>query len=342
MRAIGLTLLLAFAPLAKPESPLEARLAAMERAIRSGEFKKITSVVVSRGGKIVYERYFEGDAATLRNTRSATKTITGMLVGIAIDRQTLTGVSAPVLPFFAGAKFQHPDPSKEKITVEDLLTMNSALDCNDWVDNSPGNEEGMYPQRDWVKFALDLPVRSTRGFSYCTAGVVTLGAVLERSAGMPVAEFARKNLFEPLGITSAKWNFSPSGQAMTGGGLELTTRDLVKLAQLYANRGSWNGKRFVSEGWVETSVRPHLRIDEHTEYGYLWWIGAFGAEPAYYMTGNGGNKVAVFPKLDAVVALTSTNYNTRGMHQQTEKLLTDYILPSIQVGQAVSPAHLLE
>src|ERR1700686_2530901 len=113
MQATGLILLLiAFVPLAKPASPIDT----MERAIHSGEYKKITSVVVSQGGKIVYERYFEGDAATLRNTRSATKTITGMLVAIAVDRKVLAGVSAPVMPFFAGTQFQHPDPSKEKIT----------------------------------------------------------------------------------------------------------------------------------------------------------------------------------------------------------------------------------
>ena len=198
MKPAGIVLLLAFVGFAQAETSLDA----MERAIRSGEFKKITSVVVSRGGKIVYERYFEGDAGTLRNTRSATKTITGMLFGIAVERRIISSVNAPVMPFLAGKQFKNPDPLKEAISIEDLLTMNSALDCNDWVDKSPGNEEGMYPQQDWVKFALDLPVRSTRGFSYCTAGVVTLGAVLERAAGVAVPEFARKNLFEPLGIAA--------------------------------------------------------------------------------------------------------------------------------------------
>ena len=311
---------------AQPNSHLDQ----MERAVRSGQLKKITSVAVARGGKLVYERYFEGDAASLRNTRSASKTITGMLVGIAIDRGALPNVNAPVMPFFGGEQFQHPEPAKAQITIEDLLTMNSVLDCNDWVNTSPGNEDNMYPKRDWVKFALDLPLRPARGFSYCTAGVVALGSALERAVHMPVAEYARKNLFEPLGIERAKWTFSPSGQAMTGGGLELTTRDLVTLAGIYLNKGTWNGKKILPAAWVETSVRPHMRIDDHTEYGYLWWIATFGSQPAYYMTGNGGNKIVVFPKLDLVVAITSTNYNTRGMHEQTEKMLTDYILPAVR------------
>ena len=196
MRAAFVVLLLACARRAKPETSFSA----MESAIRSGEFKKIGSVVVSRGGKIVYEKYFDGDANTLRNTRSATKTVTGMLVGLAIDKKLISGIDAPI-----GQFFDHLDPLKSKITVEDLLTMNSALDCNDSDDKSPGNEEGMYPQQDWVKFALDLPVRQTRGYSYCTAGVVALGAVLEKAAGMPLPDFARKNLFDPLGIGQAKW-----------------------------------------------------------------------------------------------------------------------------------------
>jgi len=105
----------------------------------------------------------------------------------------------------------------------------------------------------------------------------------------------------------------------------------MKLAQLYANKGEWSGKRIVSEQWVNASVRPRLRIDDHTEYGYLWWITSFQAGgkayPSYFMTGNGGNKVVVIPQQDMIVVITSTNYNTRGMHQQTERLLTEYILP---------------
>jgi CubicO group peptidase (beta-lactamase class C family) len=158
-----------------------------------------------------------------------------------------------------------------------------------------------------------------------------LGEVLQRATKTPVPEFAKKVLFDPLGIEQAKWQFSPTGVAMTGGGLELSTRDLVKLAQLYANRGMWGDKRIAPEAWVAASVRPHLRIDDHTEYGYLWWITNFQsggkAYPAYFMTGNGGNKVVVIPGSDLIVAITSTNYNTRGMHQQTERLLTEFILP---------------
>jgi CubicO group peptidase (beta-lactamase class C family) len=325
------------------------KLVEMESVVRGEQFKKITSVVIARHGKLAYEGYFGGtDASTLMETRSATKSITSMLVGIAIDQRLLAGVNTPILPFFRDKQpLQNPDARKEKITVEDFLTMSSLLECDDWNDFSRGNEERMYVIEDWVKFALDLPIKGFapwvtkpkdspygRSFSYCTAGAFLLGQVVERSVKMPVQDFARKNLFEPLGIEKADWKFSPLGEAQTGGGLGLRSRDLLKLGQLYANGGFWNGKRVVSESWVKVSAQPHVRIDDETQYGYLWWLKSFKsgeqAHPAYFMSGNGGNKVVVLPDLDMVVVITSTNYNSKGMHEQTEKLLMDYVLAAVE------------
>ncbi|HUL77211.1 MAG TPA: serine hydrolase, partial [Vicinamibacteria bacterium] len=323
------------------------RLHEMESAIHGGQFKKITSVLVARHGTLAYELYGEGTSASdLMDTRSATKSVTGMLVGIAVDRGLL-GVDSRVLPFFADKQpIQNPDPRKDAITVEDLLTMSSILECDDWNEFSRGNEERMYVVEDWLRFALDLPVKGFpswarkpadspygRSFSYCTAGAFVVGQVLARAARTPVEAFARENLFRPLGIDRVDWKLSPLGEAQTGGGLGLRSRDLLALAQLYANGGVWEGRRIVSEGWVRRSTDPHARIDEKTEYGYLWWRRRFGsgatAFDGYYMSGNGGNKVAVFPAADLVVAITSTNYNTRGMHEQTDRLLSDYVLAAV-------------
>jgi CubicO group peptidase (beta-lactamase class C family) len=325
-----------------------AHIRAMEEDIGSGQTPKISSVLIARHGKLAYEAYFDGStAAALRDTRSVTKSVTGLLVGIAIDRGLLSGVGARVQKFFPDKEpVLNPHPQKEKITVEDLLTMSSALYCDDKDKNSPGHEDKMYETQDWVRFALDLPVGELPGgarrrggaapgrvFRYCTAGVTTLGGVLERASGASVVEFARKNLFDPLGIEQAEWQFSPTGQAQTGGGLRLRSRDLLKLGQLYANGGVWNGTRVVSADWVSASARAHVRVDDETEYGYLWWLREFqsgGKKYAvYYMAGNGGNKVAVVPELEAVVTITSTNYNAPGMHERTDRLLSEYILASL-------------
>ena len=317
-------------------------LTRMEKAAASGDLKKITSVLVARHGKLVYEKYFDGDASSLRNTRSATKSITSILMGIAIDRQQLPGVDTKVFPYFPEKQpVANPDPRKDRIRVEDFLTMSSLLECDDNNEFSRGNEERMYIIEDWVKFLLDLPIKGFapwatkpqdslygRSFSYCTAGVTTLGAVIEKATKTKLADYAAENLFGPLGIQQVKWAYSPLGLAQGGGGMELRSRDLLKLGQLYLNNGTWNGKQIVSKNWVTASTTPHVEVDDSTKYGYLWWLKDFKGHPTAYMSGNGGNKVAVIPDLDMVVVITSTNYNTRGMHEQTDRLLNEYVIPA--------------
>src|SRR5437588_6687125 len=292
------------------------RLAQMEQSIRAGDFKQITSVLLARGDKLAFERYFDAAGAEgLRNTRSATKTVTGMLVGIAIDNGLLPGVNARVLDFFPDKQpLQNPDPRKAQITVEDFLTMSSLLECDDENEFSRGNEERMYLVEDWVRFTLDLPIRGFpdwvskpaaspygRSWSYCTAGATTLGPLLERATKQSIPDFARDHLFAPLGISRIKWQFQPLGMAMTGGGLGLRSRDLLKLGQLYLNHGAWNGKQVISADWVQKSISPHAQVDDDTNYGYFWWLRTSTAEnkkvAGFWMQGNGGNKVAVLPEL---------------------------------------------
>jgi CubicO group peptidase (beta-lactamase class C family) len=323
-------------------------LASMEASIRAGDFKEVTSVLLARRGKLAYERYFDTDGVEgLRNTRSATKTVTGMLIGVAIDRHLLPGVDARVLDYFPDKQpLQNPDPRKAQITVEDFLTMSSQLECDDENQFSRGNEERMYLVEDWARFTLDLPIRGFpdwvakpaaapygRSWSYCTAGPTTLGPLLERATKQSVPEFARDNLFAPLGITRVKWQFQPLGAAMTGGGLNLRSRDLVKLAQLYLNGGTWSGRRVVSADWVAASIAPHANAREDTDYGYLWWLPTFRAKgrefKCFAMYGTGGNKVYAFPAQQLVVVVTTTNFRVQGAGAITDRLLTEYILPAL-------------
>jgi CubicO group peptidase (beta-lactamase class C family) len=324
-----------------------SRLEAITTAVRAGTYKSITSVLIAQRGELIFEQYFDdGGPEALRNTRSATKTITGMLVGAAVDRQLLRADS-PVLPFFADRlPLANPDPRKSRLTVEDFLTMSSLLECDDENSFSRGNEERMYLVEDWVKFTLDLPIKGFpawtskpaespygRAWSYCTAGATTLGPLLERATKQSVPDFAKATLFQPLGIQAVKWQFQPLGNAMTGGGLELRSRDLLKLGQLYLDGGKWQGQQLISEDWVRRSLAPHANAREDTDYGYFWWLQKFHVNgqviPTFGMYGAGGNKVYVLPDQHAVVVITTTNYRLPGAAAVTDSLFTTLIVPAV-------------
>jgi CubicO group peptidase (beta-lactamase class C family) len=224
---------------------------------------------------------------------------------------------------------------KVAITLRDLLTMSSCLECNDWNTFSTGNEERMYLVEDWAQFALDLPVRGLpswiprpeesacgRSFSYCTAGVVLLGIALEGALGEPLHAFASRELFDPLGIDDAKWQRTPLGQISTAGGLLLRSRSLLALGQLYLHGGA----ELVPADWVAASTRPHVAIDEQTDYGYLWWLRDFDGHRSYYMTGTGGNRVHVMPSHGLVAVITTTNFGRSDAHALSDALLVEQVL----------------
>ncbi len=323
-----------------------ASLQKMDSLVKANHFKKISSIVVAHKGKLVFENYYNGsNESALNNTRSCTKTITGTLIGCLIQDNKLSSEQEFASNYSTRKNNYYPDTRKDSITIEDLLTMSSPLECTDWNEFSRGNEEKMYLIEDWVNFYWDLPMRGFpewepkpedspygRSFSYCTAGVVVLGDIVNNITG-DLEIYAKKALFDKLSISNYHWQITPTGIPMTGGGLGLRSRDLLKIGQLYLNNGSWNGEQIISKEWAEKSTTPKARfeIDREYEYGYLWWLGEFNNEKAYFMIGSGGNKVVVFPKLDLIVVLTSTYFKGGSKsHNQTQQLLSDYILPVFQ------------
>jgi CubicO group peptidase (beta-lactamase class C family) len=313
-----------------------APLEAAANAIGGGTFRNVDSMLVVRQGRLVHETYFNGfDREKLHDLRSATKSITSALVGIAIDQGLLTGVDERVLPRLGGAAgLRNPDPRKDAITVEHLLTMTPGLACDDWNTASPGNEEKMYDERDWVRFILDLPMVADPGtrYGYCTGGVVTLGAVIGNASGRRADAYAREVLFGPLGITRAEWKLTPTGAVDTGGHIHMRPRDMAKFGQLFLQRGLWNGQRVVSEAWVERSTSFRVRTISNEEYGYLWWRRTTQRSAApvqtFYAIGNGGQQIIVAPSLDLVAVFTGSNYDTSAVFPQ--QIFDRYVLAAVR------------
>lgn len=321
------------------------KLDAMEAAIADQTLKQITSVVAMQRGELVYEGYFNGaDAQTLHDVRSASKTVTSLLMGIAIHQKAVPSVDVHALDWFADKKpLNNPDPRKTSIDIEDLLSMSSLMECNDWNQFSRGNEERMYLIEDWSAFFWNLPIRGIppwespanerpygRAHSYCTAGVFVLGELIQRATDTELTEYAERFLFAPLGIKEAVWPRSPMGIAQGGGGLRLSSRSLISLGQLMLDDGKRDDQQIIPKSWIKSSWTRRAQVRDDVDYGYLWWIFDFetgqGTVTAYAMAGNGGNYVFVVPEFNGVAVVTSTAYNTSYMHDQSHSILTDHII----------------
>lgn len=307
----------------------------MIKSIRGEQYTGISSVVIARHGFLVLDEYFgEGSRDTIHTMRSASKSITSALVGIAIDQKYIVSVDAPLFSYFPEyeGNIKNWDDRKAEITLAHILSMTSGIQ---------GDEDAMYPTEDWVKFYLDQPLQNVPGekFSYCTSGVVTLGSVLSKASGLRVPDFANRYLFGPLGITDYFWPITNSmgnkGFAMTGGGLKLRSRDMAKFGQLYLNAGSWQGKQIISGSWIQLSMKKHATSDLYGEdFGYLWRIidrSLDGREiRSYEAWGNGGQFILIFPSLELVVVFTGENYGKFPEMEQPFELVEKYILRAIK------------
>ena len=295
----------------------ELKLRQITSEIASGFYTGIDSVLAVKCGFLVYEEYFNGyQEDTVHDLRSATKSITSGLIGIALDEQFIPSVDAQVSSYLNEyPEVQFWTASQQLMNIENLLTMRSGQNCDDNNPHSPGNELNMYPRYNWIQFFIEIPPLQTPGtsYSYCTAGVVTLGAVLESATGLRADVFARDYLFGELQITNYFWEYMPSGHVDTGGHIHMTPRDMLKIGQLYLQKGRWNAKQIISEEWVDKSFGQHVALGEDWYYGYLWrerTINILDVPVTYfYAQGNGGQLIYVVPALDLVMALTGSNYN---------------------------------
>jgi CubicO group peptidase (beta-lactamase class C family) len=291
----------------------------------------VYAVLVARGGKLVFERYFRGpdeingrrvgkvtfDADTLHNIKSASKSVASLAVGIAIDRGLIASVNEPIFSFFPELSDLR-SPEKERLQLVHALTMSMGLE---WVEAIPSNEgnndeERMHMASDPCRYVLGLAVTAPAGqaFFYNTGALTLVSAIVRKTTGRTLDEFAHETLFQPLGITSVEW-VRFKGDADAGGGLRLRPRDMAKIGQLVLAGGRWNDRQVVSKAWIDASMTPRLEATTGSGgffYGYLWWLGRslLNGHEVHWAgaLGRGGQSIRIVPELDLVVVVTAGYY----------------------------------
>ncbi|WP_435507793.1 serine hydrolase domain-containing protein, partial [Variovorax sp. RHLX14] len=253
----------------------------------------IHSVLVARSGKLVFERYFSGSdqvpglffgsrvkdvtfhADTLHDVKSVSKSVASLAVGIAIDQGLIRSVNEPIFSFFPELADLR-SPEKDRIQLVHALTMSMGLK---WVEATPAtgednDESRMHRAAEPSRYVLGLESTAPPGqeFFYNTGALTLVSAIVRKATGRPLDEFARTELFKPLGITDFEWS-RVKGDTDAGGGLRMRPRDMAKIGQLVLSGGRWNDRQIVSRDWIETSTTSKLKATDDQFYGYLWWLG---------------------------------------------------------------------
>jgi len=274
----------------------------------------LTSLSVHRDGAVVREAYYGGgDATTLHDVRSVTKTVTALLIGAAIDTGCVASVDQPIGALLGDRA--PVDPVKAMIEVRDLLSMTSGFD---WLESGALGYNDWITAPDQVDYVLARRLVAQRGttFNYDSGAFHLLSAILTHACA-PTAAFADQHLFQPLGIPSPPWETDNQGLINGASGLELTTPQLATIGQLILDRGQRGGVQIVSAAYLDAAMKPQIATgypeDGTPQYGFGIWLGDKPSTGAFGLAeGFGGQFIAVMPERRAVVVAT-TRWQNLGM-----------------------------
>jgi CubicO group peptidase (beta-lactamase class C family) len=315
------------------------KITAMMEDIQDGGFENLHSLLIVKDGRLVFEEYFRGhNQRNIDYVASVTKSVTSILVGIAIDQGFIENSDqylVELLPSYADVI--NADPLKQKLQLWHLLSMTSGLEWDEDTfpyGDSRNDATAMERSTNAVLFVLNRPVIREPGsqFQYSGANPMLLSAILQEATGMTAAEFAKLYLFEPLGISQYRWDAYADGHTHTDGGLSLRPRDMAKIGQLILNGGQWNGVRIVSEAWVAESTQARMTVSPGIQYGYQWWrenqaVYLETVEP-YFAAGFGGQLINVYPDQKMIIVVTSDTANHNENSSRIMFLRTTYLLPA--------------
>ncbi|HEY3756413.1 MAG TPA: serine hydrolase [Opitutaceae bacterium] len=309
------------------------RLAEGLRAVRQRQIR-VHSILIVRDGKLVLDAtFFPFRPEETHDLASCTKSVTSTLIGAAIARGDLRGVDQPVLPIFTGLRISNPDARKDRIRLEDVLSMRSGLDCH--FDHAELTLQQMMASPHWVPFMLDLPMAADPGMNwvYCSGGFHLLSGVISKVEGRSALEFARQVLFKPLGIAKADWLADADGVSTGWGNLELRPRDAAKLGYLWLNLGAWNGRQIVRADYLQQATSPLAVANPYSDYGWGFWVNDHHQPSTYEAVGRGGQRITVSPQQHMVVVLTGSDFNPDDIGAAVGPAFHDGPLPPNPAGE---------
>ncbi len=315
---------------------------------RAGLIDGLHAVVVVHGGEVVLEHYGAGPDSTWATSlgtvqfgpdtrhdlRSVTKSVTGLLYGIAHDAGRVPGPEAPLLSQFPQYPDLARDPERARLTVEHALTMSLGLEWREDLpyDNPANGEIAMELAPDRYRYVLERPIVDPPGtrWVYCGGATALLGGLIAAGTGQSLAEFGRTALFTPLGIDDVEWMSGDDGVASAASGLRLTPRDLARIGELVLAEGAWGGRQLVPASWIHTMLQPRLQTDWGAGYGYQWYVETVAGHRLAAGLGNGGQRLLVLPDLDLVAAITAGNYDDPEQWRTPAAVLERVILPAVE------------
>jgi CubicO group peptidase (beta-lactamase class C family) len=294
----------------------------------AADLPRLHSLLVSRRGEVILERYFNGRRATTpANVKSVSKSIISALVGIAADRKLLD-LEHPIGRYFPELLSAAADAPKRSITIEDLLTMRSGLEST-----SNQNYGAWVRSGNWVRHVLARPLVTPPGTEmiYSTGNSHVLSAIVTKVTGKSTWQFAQEALAKPLGFSLPPWPRDPQGIYFGGNDMLMTPRQMLAFGELYLAEGRIGGRQIVPEKFVEESFVPRGRSRiSGREYGYGWWIREMAGRQTSYAWGFGGQFIILVPSLDLVVVSTSaaTVSDDRRTHRRTVDEIIEHLILS--------------
>jgi CubicO group peptidase (beta-lactamase class C family) len=292
-----------------------AAMATLSRDVRGKRWPTLRSLLVIHRGYLVFNEYLGGaEPQKLQLIQSVTKTVTGLLVGVAVDSGefSVTDGIWEFFPEYASLLTGMKGP----ITVDHFLTMRSCL--NFWEEPYEGSplQRLNNSTGDWLELIFTQSMTGSPGekWSYNSGGIIALGGVLYSATGEPADVYARHALFGPIGISQFDWyKGQPHGLPHMGGGLSLTSPDMARIGYLLLRKGRWNDRQVVSESWI-ARMREHKTrqlgawLSYSLDYGRTLWLLpplSTGGDPdVIAASGAGGQWIIVVPGKDLVIVST--------------------------------------